>query len=70
MLIGHFMLAAVRMTDRFLCCIATPATEQMQHYLCCERSQHKVRIHSVGSFETFAAIYSNDRYARRPFPSI
>ena len=23
-----------------------------------------------GSFETFAAIYSNDRYARRPFPSI
>jgi hypothetical protein len=35
------MLAAVRMNDWFLCCIATPATELMQPHLCCARMQLK-----------------------------
>ena len=36
----------------------------------CERTQRRSDTSPVGSFETFAAICSNDRYARRPFPSI
>ena len=43
----------------------------MQHFQRCERKQHRIRIHGVGSLPSFAAQSTNGRNAEnRPFAAL
>ncbi|MGA9435375.1 MAG: hypothetical protein WBV62_14170, partial [Roseobacter sp.] len=43
----------------------------MQHFPCCERTQHEYLIHRVGSLPSFAAQSTNGRNAEnRPFAAL
>jgi hypothetical protein len=45
----------VRVNVRFSRCAAARNFWLMQHFLRCERMQHKIRIHRLGSHPSFAA---------------
>ncbi|SFE98413.1 hypothetical protein SAMN04488523_11420 [Sulfitobacter brevis] len=48
--------------DRFHFCAAAASSRQRSRFSCYERMQHKNRIHSLGSSDTFAATRSNGCY--------
>ncbi|PVZ48329.1 hypothetical protein [Thalassobacter stenotrophicus] len=58
-ILAQLICAAACVNDRFRRRKAAPATEHLQRFLSCVRTQHKKRIHSVGSQEPLAAEGTN-----------